>query len=115
MEGERVQVLVDLGGQLAGGGEHEGPRGPARLVGQPLEDGQDEGRGLAASRHGAGQEVLTGEGRGHGFLLDGGGAGEAELADSPEQFVVEAEAGKRHEKGLLARPAQEMSWNGDRR
>ena len=50
-----------------------------------------------------------------GLLLDRGRAREAELAHSLEQVGVEAEAGKRHEKGLLARPAQEMSWNGDRR
>ncbi len=115
VEGERVQVLVDLRGQLAGGSEDEGPGGPARLVREALQDGQDEGRGLAAARHGAREQVVAGEGGRHGLLLDGRRAREAELVDAAQQVVVEAEAGKRHEKRSPRETGTWIVWNGDRR
>ena len=50
VHGQRAQVLVDLGGQLAGGGEDEGAGGAPGLAVEALQDGQDEGGGLAAAR-----------------------------------------------------------------
>jgi LPXTG-site transpeptidase (sortase) family protein len=53
---ERGEVLLHLGGELPGGGEDQGPGAAAlgwlRLV-EPLEHGQGEGGGLAATGHGA--------------------------------------------------------------
>ena len=91
---EIVEVLHDLRGQLAGRGEDERPGGAARLVDQPVEDRQDEGRGLAAAGHGAGEDVPAGEGGRNRVGLDRRGAGEAELFDALEEIGVELQRGK---------------------
>ena len=88
--GERRHVLDDLGRQLAGGSEDQGPGGAARLLLQAMEDRQQEGRGLAAARHGAGEDVLAHHGGGDGVLLNGGRLFEAEGLNAAEKVGVEA-------------------------
>ncbi len=65
-----------LGREFARGGQHQRPGaasggGPARL--QPLQGGQQEGRGLAGPGLGAGHDVATGEYRRNRARLNGGG------------------------------------------
>ena len=74
------EALLDLEGQLPGGGEDEGADipGPHHHVGvEPLEDRGGEGAGLARAGLGAAQHVPALEGGGDGLALDGGGLGVA--------------------------------------
>ena len=82
---ELAQVLLDLSGELAGGGQDEGARHAATLGHEPVEDGQQERRRLAAPRHGAGQHVAALR-----------GAGEAHLLDAAEEIGVKPERRKWH-------------------
>jgi hypothetical protein len=94
--GELLEVLDDLGGQLAGGGEHEHlDAGLVRLV-EAVEDREEVGGGLAAARHRAREDVAPLEEGGDGHRLDRGRRGEAEVADGADQGGVEAEGGKGH-------------------
>ena len=86
---------------------------PRGLSAEAVQDGQDEGRGLAAARHRAGQEVAALEGGRDGLLLDGGGPGEAELADAAQQVGVEAEVGKGHGGRVLSAIPACWSETGD--
>ena len=74
VHGEIVQILEDLGRQLARGREHERPRRAARLLDQLVQDGQQEGGGLAASGGGAGEHVPAGERR-EGWRRPGSASG----------------------------------------
>ena len=64
-----VEALADLGGQLAGGGEHEhadGRAAAAHLRGccdEALEDGERERRRLARARLRAGEQIAAREER----------------------------------------------------
>ena len=88
---EGLQVLVHLGGQLAGRGEHEGAcPGPGAAV-QALQDGEDEGGGLAAAGLSGRQHVAPGEGLGQRRLLDRRGVGKTEVGDPPQQRGVQGE------------------------
>jgi hypothetical protein len=89
--GEPLHVLDDLRRQLPRGGEHQYPGRAAGLVVQPVQDRQQEGRGLAAARHRAGEHVLAGEGGGDGVLLNGSGLLEAQALDAAEKVGVKAE------------------------
>lgn len=49
-----VEVLVNLNGQLPGGGENQGPdRSPPSPLGQPLQNGHAESTGLSRAGLGA--------------------------------------------------------------
>ena len=76
--------LVDLRGQLPGRGQDEGARGAPRLAEQPVEDGQDEGGGLAAARHGAAEHVAALHDGRDGLVLDGRGLHEAEVVHAAQ-------------------------------
>ena len=66
-------VFVDLEGQLPGGGQNENPvLLPGPLV-QPLEQGQDKGRGFSRAGLGQSQYVTALKDRRNGGILDGGG------------------------------------------
>jgi len=71
---EQLDALLDLRGQLAGGGQDQRPGNAPGPAGQALQDGQDEGRRLAAAGLGAGQDVAAFDGRGNGLGLDGRGS-----------------------------------------
>jgi hypothetical protein len=95
-------VLVDLRRQLARRREHQRARGSARPVHQPVQDREQEGGGLAAAGHRAGEQVAALHGGGDRLFLDGRGTGEAErpgaavaglLADvATESLVAEAKS-----------------------
>ena len=85
VHGELAEVLVDLRRQLARRREDERARRAAPLAEEPLQDRQQERRGLAAAGHRAGEHVAARERRRDGVLLDGRRAGEAELADGAER------------------------------
>ena len=57
------EARLDLGGELAGRGQHQGAAGPgpgaARLAGQALQDRQREGGGLAGAGLGAAEQVAA--------------------------------------------------------
>ena len=88
--------VLDLAGQLAGGGDHEGADGCACATAHQLQGGQDEGGRLAGAGLGAAQDVTAGEGEGDGLFLDGGGFGVAEALDSLEEAWFQAEVGETH-------------------
>ena len=67
-------ILLDLEGQLPGGGEDEGPDTLGPAGGQPLEDGGGKGAGLAGTGLGAAQHVPARQSGGDGLFLDGRGA-----------------------------------------
>ena len=81
-------MLIDLGSKLAGGGQDKGPGGAPRLAVQAVEDGQHEGRRLAAARHGAREHVAAFHGGRNRVLLDRGGTSEAHLLDAAEEIGV---------------------------
>ena len=64
---------------------------PRGLSVQPVQDRQQEGRRLAAARHGAGEDVAAGEGGGDGVLLNGGRLLKAQALDTAEKVGVKAE------------------------
>ena len=107
--GERGDGRGDLGGQLAGGGEHEaaGQAGPALVAGgrQAGDEREREGDGLAAARASATEEVTAGERVGQGVTLDrerlglsGGGENGGELGGD-----AELEEGRHAENSVSAR------------
>jgi hypothetical protein len=89
-------VLLDLGGQLARGREDEGSGRPPGLAREAVEDREDEGGGLAAAGHRAGENVTALKSGGDGLELDRRRAREAELVDAAEEVGVEAERGEGH-------------------
>src|SRR5664280_55074 len=100
---ERLEVLVDLRRQFARRGEDERARRAARLRDEAVEDGEDEGGGLAAARHRAGEEVLALHRGRNGVVLDGRGLREAHFLDAAEEVGMETERGERHERGIAFR------------
>ena len=97
VHGERVEVLENLRGELARRRQHQRPRRPARLLDQPVQDRQQEGRGLAAAGLRAGEHVAARHRRGNRFGLNRRGSHEAELADSFEQIGMEAKRSEGHQ------------------
>ncbi len=93
---EVVDVFQDLQGEFAGRTQDQRPGGSALQFHEPLQDGEDEGGGLAAAGHGAGQEVTPLKRRGDRFGLDRGGTGEPELLDALEQVGMQVQCGERH-------------------
>ena len=77
--------LVDLGAELARGGDHEGAY--ALAAAEPLQDGQHEGRRLAGAGLGTADDVAAGDDLGDGLLLDGGRLVVAEPLDRVEHGV----------------------------
>src|SRR4029078_13244996 len=69
VDGELAEMRFDLGGELPGGRQEERTRDTASLRHEALDDGEDEGRGLPAAGHGAGEDVATGDPRGDCVLL----------------------------------------------
>ena len=69
------EAVLDLDGQLPGGGEDERPDhpGPGHGPAEALEDGGCEGAGFAGARLGAAQHVPPRQGGRDGLALDGGG------------------------------------------
>ena len=102
MHGQRVEVLEDLRRELARRRQHERARRAARLADQPVQDGQQKGRGLAAAGLRAGEHVAPGHRRRNRLGLNRRRPREAELTDSLEQIGMEAKRGKGHLGILLS-------------
>ena len=93
---QRADVLDDLAGQLAGGGEDEGRR--TAVVGlDAVRDGGTEGDGLARSGRRLREHVVPGEDVGDDEPLDGEGLGDAALGERARDCAGHAEIGE----GLL--------------
>ena len=92
--GQPLEVVQDLEGQLTGGGQDQRTRRASGEGQQLVQDGQEEGRGLAASRDRVGQEVPAFEGMGDTSRLDGGGAYEAQILDASKEGRVQLEGRK---------------------
>ena len=79
---EGVEVLDDLSRQFAGRREHQSPS-PARRAGEEaVHDRQQEGRGLAAAGHGAGEQIPARQAVGNAVALNRGRCGEAHVGDA---------------------------------
>ena len=85
VDGERVEVVQNLGRQLSGRSQDERLRRPPRPVDQSVNDGQQERGGLAASRLRARHHVAAVERRRNGLALNGGRTNEAELPDGLQE------------------------------
>ena len=91
-----LQVLQNLGRELACGREHERPRRAPRHGHQPVKNRQHERRGLAATGLGRSQDIRAGKRRRNRVLLDRSGPNETHLPDGTEQAGVETKCGERH-------------------
>src|SRR6266851_6737627 len=97
VDGEVLQVLEDLRRELAGRRDDQGARRPAWLRNQLIEDWQQEGDGLAAPGHGAGEDVLALEGGRNRVRLNRGRPGKPEVLQTAQQIGMKLdELTKRH-------------------
>ena len=92
------EARLDLGGELAGRGQHQdaaalGPRA-ARLAGEALQDRQREGRGLAGAGLGAAEQIAAREQVRDRLQLDGGRGGVVLGAHGALDRLDQAELGK---------------------
>ena len=67
------------------------------MMGQALQDGQDEAGGLAGAGLRAGQQVAAGEHGGNRLRLHRGGLGITVFGDGTHERLGQAEPGKRHD------------------
>ena len=93
---QRAQLLDDLGGQLARGGEHERRRA-ARVGREAVDQRYAEGERLAGAGRRLGEHVAAGEHVGDDELLDREGVVHAALAQGAGDRTGHAEIGE----GLL--------------
>ncbi len=94
--GERLQLVDDLGGELARRGEHERRRTP-RIGRDPVDHRRAEGERLARAGGRLGEHVATGEHVADDELLDGEGGVDAALRKRTRNRTGYAEIGE----GLL--------------
>ena len=92
--GERQQVALDLGGELAGRREHECARTQPAGAGHALDHRDAERERLARAGRGAARDVAAGEGVGDGRGLDGERLGDAALVERVDEVGGNAEIGK---------------------
>ena len=100
----QLEVVPDLGGEFAGGGEDEGADlapAAAGLVVQALEHRQREGGGLAGSGLGAAQHVVAVEEGRDRLGLDGRGGLVAAGVQRAEDRLGEAKRGEGSQDGLF--------------
>jgi hypothetical protein len=104
-----LEVVEDLRGELARRREHH-RAGAAALAGrarrrqQPVRDREQEGGGLAAAGHRAGEQVAAGERGGDGLRLDRRRGRKAHRLDPAQEVGVKAEGRKRHEVLVNGKP-----------
>jgi hypothetical protein len=117
------EVLLDLGGELAGRLEDEGARhaGAGAALFQHGDHRQGEGGGLAGAGLGDAEDVAAGQDVGDGLGLDGGRFGVAGRSHGSLNLGAEAEFGKRHVErvslwsgGVLRRCLEAFGANGFR-
>ena len=94
-----LEHLANLGRQFARRRQDQGARGARRgghaVGGQPMQDRQGEGGGLAGAGLGDAEQILAGHHVGDGLLLDRGGGGVALGRQGREQSRVQAQGFKR--------------------
>src|ERR1019366_636948 len=95
--GEITEGGLDLGGEFAGGLEHE--HAGAAVRAEAREHGQGKCGGLAGAGLGGGNEVATAEHRGNGAQLDGCGIRVTGGLHAAEHGIGEFESFKRHRTG----------------
>ncbi len=81
---EEAEGGLDLGCELARGGEDEGRRPAVGLLEEALEDREEEGGGLAGARLGRADDVRPREDRGDCYSLDGRGGLVANRVDGAD-------------------------------
>ena len=91
MAAQVLEMLLDLRGQFARRLQDEEACASAGPRQEPVEDGEQEGRGLARAGGRAADDVFARHDLGDAPLLDGRGMGEAEILDRPQQGGIEAE------------------------
>jgi hypothetical protein len=91
--GQRAQLVGDLGGEFPRGREHERGR-TARLGGDPVDERDPEGEGLARSGGRAHEHVTTGEHVADGEALDRERLGDARAREGVDDGAGHAEIGK---------------------
>ncbi len=95
VHGQIVHVLEDLGGELAGGRQHERARHPSGTADQLVQNRQQERRGLAAAGHRACQQVAPRHRRRNGVSLNGGRTSEPEVFEATEKIGVKLQCSER--------------------
>ena len=97
------ELLVDLLGQLTGGGQDQRPGAAGRALADAGGQGDAEGQGLARAGRGPAADVAAGEEVRDGRRLDREGLGDARLGEDPDDVVGHAEIGEGggHEGVLL--------------
>ena len=93
---QRDARLGDLFGQLARGRHDQHAHLAQRTFGQPLQDGQHEGRGLAGAGLSQAQHIAPLQDDGNGLLLDGRGRGIAHCLDARANARIEGKLFKIH-------------------
>jgi hypothetical protein len=92
--------FLDLGGEFAGGHQHEAARLAVfrreGLLGKAIQDRQGEAGGLASAGLGGGKQIAALQHQGNALGLDGGGGGVAGLGHGPQQGLGQAEFGEFH-------------------
>ena len=90
-----AQALVDLQGQLAGGGQDQGAdRSLVTAFAKPLQNRQGKRRGLAGTGLRRGKQVFAGQQFGNGGLLDRRGLCIPFFFQGADNFLVELEVGE---------------------
>ena len=87
-----TQLVLDLDGQLAGGGQDQS-LDLSQLRVDVLHHGDAEGKGLTGAGRSLGNDVLPLHEEGDGAGLDGGGGDVALLLNGPHQFCGQTELG----------------------
>jgi len=92
------KTLVDLGGELAGGSEHEHAAAArlrlSRRLAEAVDERERKGRRLAGAGLGAAEEVAAGEHVRDRLRLDRRGRGVALVGEGPQQGFRQAEVGE---------------------
>ena len=96
VNGKVRQVLEDLRRQLARRRQDQRARGPARSADELIENRQQEGDGLAAACHRAGEHTAAGDRRWNRVGLDWRGPRKAEILQAAEKIVVKLELTEWH-------------------
>ena len=95
MARQRSQIFQELQSQFPGGCQDQGPRGAPRQIHEPVQNGEQEGGGLAASRGGAGEKISPLEGRRDRVRLNGGRGSEPQIVDALQESRVQFDGRER--------------------
>jgi len=94
--GQDAEVIEDLHGEFPRGRQDEGARAAGLPDGQAVQNGQEEGSGLAAAGDGGGHQVASREQNRDRPVLDWSGPGEAHLLHGVQQGRGQTQAVEGH-------------------